>query len=81
MPILRARSSRQTKRRAGSGSLSIRVRESPATALMPFGLTADTAVSRLGRNRTILTTSVSSGVAPSMKNGPTSPGHGPPAFS
>ena len=35
--MLRARSSCQTKRRAGSGSFSIRVRESPATALMPFG--------------------------------------------
>ena len=49
-----SRSSRQTKRRAGSGSFSMRVRESPATALMPFGLTADTAVSRFGRSRTIL---------------------------
>ena len=50
MPTLRARSSRQTKRRAGSGSLSMRVRESPATALMPLGFTADTAVSRFGRS-------------------------------
>ena len=47
-PMLRGRSSRQTKRRAGSGSLIIRVRESPATALIPVGLTADTAVSRFG---------------------------------
>ena len=59
MPTLRARSSCHTKRRAGSGSLSMRVRLSPATALMPLGTTAETAVSRLGRSRTIFTTSVS----------------------
>ena len=62
MPTLRVRSSCQTKRRAGSGSFSMRVRLSPATALMPLGTTAETAVSRLGRSRTIFTTSVSSGV-------------------
>ena len=38
MPVIRARSIRQTKRRGGSGSLSIRVRLSAATPLMPFGL-------------------------------------------
>jgi hypothetical protein len=66
MPTLRERSRRQTKRRAGSGSLSMRVLASPATALMPPGLTADTAWSRFGRSRRMRTTSVSSGVAPSM---------------
>ncbi len=59
----------------------MRVRESPATALMPDGFTADTALSRLGRSLRIRTTSVSPVVAPSMRNGPTSPGHGPPVFS
>ncbi len=66
MPTLRARSSVQTKRRAGSGSLSIRVRPSEATALMPFGLICDTAVPRFGRSFRMRTTSVSFGVAPSM---------------
>ena len=54
---------------------------SAATALMPFGLTADTAVSRFSRTRRIFTTRVSFDVAPSMWKGPTSPGHPPPARS
>ena len=76
---MRARSSRQVNARAGSGSLSMRVRLSPATPLMPPGLYRDTAVSRFGRSRRIFTTSVSPGTAPSMWNGPTSPGHAPPS--
>ena len=43
--------------------------------------TDDTAVSRFNWILRILTTSVSSGVAPSIWNGPTSPGHAPPARS
>jgi hypothetical protein len=57
--------------------LSIRVRPSAATPLIPFGVTFDTAVSRFGVSFTIRTTRVSPGAAPSMRNGPTSPGHGP----
>jgi hypothetical protein len=59
----------------------MRVRLSAATPLIPLGLTDDTAVSRLGRTFRIFTTSVSFVVAPSMKIGPTSPGHAPPARS
>ena len=81
MPTLRARSSCHTNRLAGSGSFNMRVRASPATALMPFGFSAETAVSRFNRSFRILTTSVSFGVAPSMWNGPTSPGHAPPLRS
>src|SRR5262249_21651051 len=68
------------KRLAGVGSLSIGVRRSLASALKP-GECVETAVSRFGRSLRILTTSVSLGVAPSMWNGPTSPGHAPPAPS
>jgi hypothetical protein len=74
---MRARSICQTKRRAGKGSLSMRVRLSPATPLMPVPVTFETAISRFGVSLTILTSSVSPGSAPSMKKGPTSPGHGP----
>ena len=63
---MRARSSRQTKRRDGSGGLSSRVRASVATALMLFGVMFDTAMSRLGVSLRMRTTNVSSGVAPSM---------------
>ena len=45
------------------------------------GVCVETAVSRLGRRRTMRTTSVSPGAAPSTWKGPTSPGHAPPARS
>jgi hypothetical protein len=47
-------------------SFSIRVRLSPATALMPFGVTFEIATSRLGESFRVRTTSVSPGAAPSM---------------
>src|SRR5262245_25004095 len=80
VPVLLSRLSFQMKRLAGMGSLSIGVRRSLASALKP-GEWVETAVSRFGRSFRILTTSVSLGVAPSTKNGPTSPGHAPPARS
>jgi hypothetical protein len=67
-------------RRPGSGSLSIRVRLSPDTPLIPFGRTFETAMSRFGVSFTIRTTSVSPGAAPSIRKGPTSPGQGPATF-
>jgi hypothetical protein len=79
-PTIRARSICQMKRRPGSGSFRIRVRLSPATPLIPFGLTFETAISRFGVSFTIRTTRVSPGAAPSMRKGPTSPGHGPATF-
>jgi hypothetical protein len=79
-PSIRARSICQTNRRPGSGSFSILVRPSPATPLIPFGVTFDTAISRFGVSFRIRTTSVSPGAAPSMRKGPTSPGHGPATF-
>ena len=44
----------------------MRVRLSPATPLMPFGVTFEIATSRLGVSFRIRTTSVSPGAAPSM---------------
>ncbi len=80
MPTFFARSSFQTKRRAGSGSFSSRVRLSAATPLIPPGVTFEMAISRFGRRRSTRTTSVSPWAAPSMKKGPTSPGQGPAIF-
>ena len=55
----------------------MRVRLSPATPLMPLGVTFEIATSRFGASLRMRTTSVSPGAAPSMWNGPTSPGQGP----
>jgi hypothetical protein len=55
----------------------MRVRLSPATALMPFGVTFEIAMSRLGVSLRMRTTRVSPGSAPAMWKGPTSPGQGP----
>jgi hypothetical protein len=79
-PTMRVRSICQMKRRPASGSFNMRVRLSPATPLMPFGLTLETAMSRFGVSLTMRTTSVSPGAAPSTWKGPTSPGHGPATF-